>query len=46
MKACMENDPHGKGYTAMQRVFNKVEPTATSMQLAAGQLTSIMNTLF
>jgi hypothetical protein len=45
-KACMENDPHGKGYTAMQRVFNKVEPTATSMQLAAGQLTSIMNTLF
>jgi hypothetical protein len=45
-KACMENDAHGKGYTAMQRVFNKVEPTATSMQLAAGQLANIMNTLF
>jgi len=44
-KACMENDPHGRGYTAMQRVFNNVEPTATSMQLAAGQLTNIMNTL-
>jgi hypothetical protein len=45
-KACMENDPHGKGYTAIQRVFNNVEPTATSMQLAAGQLANIMNTLF
>jgi hypothetical protein len=45
-KACMESDPHGKGYTAMQKVFNKVEPTATSMQLAAGQIANIMNTLF
>jgi hypothetical protein len=44
-KACMENDAHGKGYTAMQRIFNNVEPTATSMQLAAGQLANIMNTI-
>jgi hypothetical protein len=42
----MENDAHGKGYTAMQRIFNNVEPTATSMQLAAGQLANIMNTIF
>ncbi|GLS25045.1 hypothetical protein [Marinibactrum halimedae] len=41
--AHMMNDKHGRGYTAIQQIFNKIEPTATSIQNATIEVAQILS---